>query len=215
MSREAGGRGLTPEEFESLLAMLHPDREEAGHLYERTRSRLIRMFEWRGCAHPEDLTDETFNRVARKSAEGLALQRSDPYAYFCGVAHHVFQEFARRKRREIQSLEEGDWPPSAPPEEEPDFRLEHLRECLDTLAPDQKRLLLRYHETEQRIRSRKHLCDELGIPMNALRIRVHRLRKKVEACVAEKLRNQSMKRFSTSGHITSEAGREDDTGRRP
>ena len=180
---------LTPEEFEALLAMLDPDREAAGQIYESIRARLIRMFEWRGCAHPDDLADETFNRVARKSAEGLALQRSDPYPYFCGVAHHVFQEVARREQRRKTVLESGDWPPSAPPEDEPDFRLEHLRLCLDTLGADQKRLLLRYHQAEQRIRGRKVLCDELGIPMNALRIRVHRLRKKVEVCIEEKLRS--------------------------
>lgn len=188
MSRD-GARGLTREGFDALLAMLHPDREKAGELYEAIRGRLIRLFEWRGCAHPDDLADETFNRVARKSAEGLELKRSDPYAYFCGVAHHVFQEVVRRERRESRSLESGDWQPSSPAEEEADFRLEHLRDCLQTLDSDQRRLLLRYYQDEQRIRSRKDLCDELGIPMNALRIRVHRLRKKVETCIEEKLRS--------------------------
>ena len=204
---------LTPAEFDALLAMLHPDRETAGQIYEGIRNRLMRLFEWRHCAHPEDLADETFNRVARKSAEGLALQRSDPYAYFCGVAHHVFQEAARRAMREERVLMKGDWQPTPPPEEEPDSRLEHLRQCLEILAADQRRLLLRYHEDTQRIRSRKDLCDELGIPMNALRIRVHRLRKKVEACVEEKLRSLSMKRCPASGHITTEARREDDLSR--
>ena len=37
--------------------------------------------------------------------------------------------------------------------------------------------------------SRKRICEELDIPMNALRIRIHRLRKKVESCVQEMLRN--------------------------
>lgn len=194
MSREETGRSLTPAEFDSLLAMLHPDREAAGRVYEGIRTRLIRLFEWRQCTHPEDLADETFNRVARKAVEGLTLQRSDPYPYICGVANHVRQEWERQQRRKDRILD-GDWPPPASPEEEPDFRLEHVRRCLDTLSPDQTRLLLRYHEDEQRIRSRKRLCEELGIPMNALRIRVHRLRRKVEACVEEKLRNLSMKRF--------------------
>jgi DNA-directed RNA polymerase specialized sigma24 family protein len=186
---EASGRGLTPDGFEALLSMLHPDRELAGERYEEIRRRLVRLFEWRGCAHAEELADETFNRVARKSAEGLTLQRSDPYAYFCGVAHHVFQEVVRREARENRVLESGDWPSSGVVDEEPDYRLDPLRACLGTLENDQRRLLLRYHQEDQRIRSRKDLCDELGIPMNALRIRVHRLRKKVEACVQEKLRN--------------------------
>jgi len=189
VSREGAGRGLTSEGFESLLAMLDPERERAGEVYEAIRHRLVRLFEWRGCAHPEDLADETFNRVARKSAGGLALQRSDPYAYFCGVAHHVFQEVVRREKRESKLLESGDWQPSSPPEEETDYRLDPLRDCLKTLEPDQQLLLLRYHQDEQRIQSRKGLCDELDIPMNALRIRVHRLRKKVETCIQEKLRN--------------------------
>lgn len=187
--RESPGRGLTAEGFEALLAMLHPDRETAGERYEDIRRRLVRLFEWRGCARSEELADETFNRVARKSAEGLTLQRSDPYAYFCGVAHHVFQEVVRREARESKALESGDWTSSDPADDQPDYRLGHLRSCLQTLASDQRRLLLRYHQEDQRIRSRKDLCDELGIPMNALRIRVHRLRRRVEACVREKLRN--------------------------
>lgn len=187
--RDGTGRGLTPDGFEALLAMLHTDREIAGERYEEIRRRLVRLFEWRGCAHSEELADETFNRVARKSAEGLALQRSDPYAYFCGVAHHVFQEVVRREARQHKALESGDWASSDPAEDEPDYRLDPLRACLATLEAEQRRLLLRYHQEDQRIRSRKDLCDELGIPMNALRIRVHRLRRKVEACVQEKLRN--------------------------
>jgi DNA-directed RNA polymerase specialized sigma24 family protein len=187
--REDAGRGLTPAGFEALLAMLHPDREIAGERYEGIRRRLVRLFEWRGCAHSEELADETFNRVARKSAEGLTLQRSDPYAYFCGVANHVFQEVVRREAREHKALESGDQTSFDPAEDQPDYRLDHLRSCLEILEADQRRLLLRYHQEDQRIRSRKNLCDELGIPMNALRIRVHRLRRRVEACVQEKLRN--------------------------
>lgn len=189
MSREESGRGLTPETFEALLAVLHSDRDEAGEVYEDIRRRLVRLFEWRGCACPEELTDETLDRVARKFAGGLALARSDPYAYFCGVAHHVFQEVVRRETRERKVLESGDWPPSHQDEEVPDFRLDHLRHCLDRLGPGQRRLLLRYYEDEQRIHSRKVLCQELGIEMNALRIRVHRLRRKVEMCVLDRLRN--------------------------
>jgi RNA polymerase sigma factor (sigma-70 family) len=189
LSRSDGGRPLTPEEFEALLRMLDPDREKAGELYESIRRKLIRLFECRGCAHSEDLADETFNRVARKCAEGLKIEREDPYAYFCGVAHRIFQEVVRRELRKKRAEESGDWPPSVQDEEEPDFRLEPLRQCLGTLESAQRRLLLRYYEDEQRIRSRKGLCDELRIPMNALRIRVHRLRRKVETCIEEKLRN--------------------------
>ncbi|HEX5718122.1 MAG TPA: hypothetical protein VF179_18315 [Thermoanaerobaculia bacterium] len=213
MSGKEAGRGLTPAEFDALLAMLNPDREVAGQIYEDIRNRLIRLFDLWGCTHPEALTDETFNRVARKAAEGLILQRNNPFPYIVGVARHIFQEWLRQQQREAKITEGPDWQPSVPPEEEPDFRLEYIRQCLETLAADQRRLLLRYHEDKQRILSRKGLCDELGIPMNALRIRVHRLRKKVEACVEEKMRNGVVKRFPASGHIKTEARQGHDLSR--
>lgn len=189
MSREPADRGLTPESLEALLAMLDPDREKAGEIYEGLRRRLVGMYERRGYAYADELADETFDRAARKLSAGLVIERESPYAYFCGVAHKVFLEILRREKQKKKLLDGGGWPPPSAGEEEPDFRLEYLRECLqETLVPEQRDLLLRYHEPKQRIRARKELCDRLGIPMNALRIRVHRLRKKVEACVREKLR---------------------------
>lgn len=182
---------LTPESFDALLRTLHPDREKAGESYEAIRYKLIRMFEWKGCASAEELADEVFNRVARKFANGLTLERDKPDAYFWGVAHHVFQEVVRKEARERRAIEIGNPSPSSYHQEddEPDHRLDLLRACLKLLEKSQRILLLRYYETERRIQARKILCDELGIPMNALRIRIHRLRRKVEVCVQEKLRN--------------------------
>jgi DNA-directed RNA polymerase specialized sigma24 family protein len=190
---EVSQGGLTPEEFEALLAQLHPDRERAGEIYETIRYRLVRLFEWRGCTSPEDLTDVTFNRVARRLSEGVELQSSDPYGYFCGVAHLVYKEVLRKAVREHQALARGDWPPCAAEEEEPsDHRLDCLRRCLAQLPPDQRDLVLRYYQGgnqrnsgqgESNIRNRQRLAREAGIPMNALRIRVHRVRRKLESCV--------------------------------
>lgn len=184
-------RGLTPEGFDALLAQLNPDRDRAGEVYETIRRKLVRLFEWRGCGSPEDLTDETINRVARRLAEGVKFQSSDPYGYFCGVAHLVYKEVMRRASRDHRAIvESGGWPPSAfdDGDESADRRLDCLRRCLGQLAPDQRDLVLRYHQGkneqgENNIRHRQKLADEAGIPMNALRIRVHRLRRKLETCV--------------------------------
>lgn len=193
MRRNDGGaprrqhiQGLTPESFDALLAQLDPDRERAGELYEIIRRKLVRLFEWRGCAFPEDLVDETFNRVARRLAEGIELQRA-PYGYFYGVAHLVYKEVLRRAAREHRALESGDWPPpSSLADDEPfDERLGCLRRCLQQLPPDQRDLVLQYHQGENNIRNRQALADRMGIPMNALRIRVHRVRRKLETCVHE------------------------------
>ena len=185
------GNGLTPEEFEALLKQLHPDREKAAERYEDIRRRLIRLFEWRRCAFPEELTDETINRAARRMAEGVELRSSDPYGYFCGIAHLLYKENLRRAIREQKVLESGEWPPANIKEDdEPsDQRLECLRRCLSLLPPDQRDLVLRYHQGENNIRNRKTLSEQIGIPMNALRIRVHRIRRKLEDCVQDCLKH--------------------------
>ena len=185
----SGTDGLTPENLEALLAFLDPDRERAGELYETIRRRLVRLFEWRGLSFAEELTDETFNRVARRIAGGVEVRSENPYGYFYGVANLVAMEERRRAARERTVQEQGDWPAPAPEEEDdPDVRLECLRRCLGKLPEDQRRLVLRYHQEQDHIRSRQSLSQELGIPMNALRIRVHRIRRKLEDCVQEVLR---------------------------
>src|SRR6185369_9536225 len=104
---EPRGQGLTREALEALLAALGPNRETAGVQYEEIRRKLVRLFEWRGCTSPDDLADETINRVARRMAEGVELRSADPYGYFCGVAHLVYKEVMRRQAREIAALESG------------------------------------------------------------------------------------------------------------
>lgn len=196
--RDAGGEGqppsvkppgLTRESFDILLAQLDPDREKAGERYETIRGKLIRLFEWRGCAAPEDLADETINRVARRMAEGVELRSADPYGYFCAVAHLVFKEVLRRASREHRALDTNAellLPTALPvvPDEEPgDRRLDCLRRCLAALQDEQRELVLKYFQGDGNIRNRKALSQELGIPMNALRIRVHRVRRRLEDCL--------------------------------
>jgi DNA-directed RNA polymerase specialized sigma24 family protein len=195
------------DEFEALLAQLDPDRERAGERYEMIRRKLVRFFEWRGCSGAEDLADETINRVARRLQEGVELRSSDPYGYFCGVAHLVYKEVLRRASRERHALEKANRPPPfQPPKEEepPDRRLECLRRCLDRLPPEQRHLVLRYHQRENNIRNRQTFARELEIPLNALRIRVHRVRRKLEVCIHECLHPAPaplpVKRFPGEGH---------------
>ncbi len=181
--------GLTSESLEALLAFLDPDRDRAGTHYETIRHRLVRLFEWRGFGNAEDLADETINRVARRIQEGIEVRSADPYGYFCGVAHLVSKEIARRAARERAVLERDEWqPPPLADDEDEDNRLACLRHCLERLPNDQRLLVLRYHQESDHIRSRQMLSQDLGVPMNALRIRVHRVRRKLEDCVAKCLR---------------------------
>lgn len=176
---------LTREALESLLDHLDPDRTAAAERYEEIRGRLIRLFRWRGCEHADELADETINRVAEKVAGGLEIQAEDPFRYFCGVAHLVFKEILRRERRARAALEEVRHLPPPPDPEEEDERLAWLRECLDSLSSEHRELILDYQHGEggERIRRRRAIAERMSIPMNALRIRVHRIRVRLEDCV--------------------------------
>lgn len=180
------GPELSREALERLLALLDSDRDRAGRKYQQLRRRLVRLFEWRGARFPEDLADETIVRVARRLEEGVEIRAEDPFRYFCGVAHLVFKEVLRERKRERHLQDPANWPPRHAEDPEPDDeRMGALQECLDRLASDHRELILDYHEGErrERIENRRVMADRLGIPLNALRIRVHRIRSKLERCV--------------------------------
>lgn len=200
MASDPGARGtggerrweLTPEALASLLAFLGPEEEAAARVYERIRRRLVQLFVWRGCERPEELADETFDRVARKLAEGLEVEAEDPLRYFCGVAYRVFKEVLREQQKERAALAEIRHLPPPPAGADPEAvsRLDCLDLCLDGVEPAQRDLILRYHtgDGRERIDNRHALAEELEVPLNALRIRVHRLRVKIEACVRDCLK---------------------------
>lgn len=175
---------LTPEAFAKLLACLDPDAETAGEKYEAIRQKLVKFFDWRGAHFPEDCADETLNRVTRKIDEGDAIQ--DVATYCHGVARLVFLETlksADSKRTDFEEL-----PPLAAPEsviEEPDARQECFNHCLRELPAASQQVLLQYYQDEKRskINNRLSLAERLGIPLNALRNRVQRLRDKLEQCI--------------------------------
>jgi len=185
-SGNSRGPELTREALERLLALLDPEREKAARKFHQLRRRLVRLFEWRGARFPDDLTDETILRVARRLEDGVEIRADDPFRYFCGVAHLVFKEVLRERRRERHLQDPANWPPRHDDEPEPDDeRMEVLQECLERLAPEHRDLILDYHEGErrERIENRRQIAERLGIPLNALRIRVHRIRSKLERCV--------------------------------
>jgi DNA-directed RNA polymerase specialized sigma24 family protein len=172
--------GLTPESFESLLAWLDSDRDEAGQKYELIRQRLIKIFTCRGCLEAEDLADETINRVARKSTEIKESFVGEPIRYFCGVANKVHLEYLRRKRPRT---------PPPVPENDDDLEMEHncLDNCIEELTAEKRYLFYEYFEEDDsaKIAQRKRLAKQLGIGLNALRIRAHRVRATLEACIKD------------------------------
>jgi RNA polymerase sigma factor (sigma-70 family) len=194
---------LTEEAFNKLLARLDDDREQAARSYEAIRRRLIKYFECRGCFSPEDQTDETINRVARRICEGKEIWANQPASYFYGVARNVLREYWISPEREFSTLDalsSSDHPfedalknkREDAQDESSQKRLACLESCLQEFSPENRETIIAYYQGEkgERIRNRKLLARRLGIPANALRIRIYRLRERLERSVAERLRRR-------------------------
>ena len=178
---------LTSEAFDLLLSWLDPDRERAGVKYEEIRAGLIRGFQRHGCTQPEDLADETINRVARRLPEIMPAYVGDPARYFHGVAHNVHLEHLR-KQHEVKQLEPAELPVSdAPPggldEIEPEFFC--LKQCMQQLTPRNREMILQYYQGERgvKIRLRQELAERLGIKLANLRLQAQRVRGNLKKCI--------------------------------
>jgi RNA polymerase sigma factor (sigma-70 family) len=173
---------LTQETFDKLLAWLDTDRDEAGKKYENIRRRLIKIFSCRGCGEPEDLTDETINRVAKKVEELAATYSGDPALYFYGVAQKLYLEYFRRKRHTPP-------PPVVVVEESEETKQEYdcLERCMEQLTTKNRELVLQYYREDKqaKIEHHKSMAQQLGIGLNALRIRAYRVRATLQECVQE------------------------------
>jgi DNA-directed RNA polymerase specialized sigma24 family protein len=169
---------LTQEAFDGLLAFLGPTREEGARRYEEIRRRLTKIFVCRGCATPEELVDECIDRVAGKVAELAPTYEGDPALYFYGVARWVFRE-SLKKRPFVAP------PPEPDPSEERERELDCLEGCMQSLPPEQRSLIRDYYREEKsaRIEHRKTIAARMGIEVNALRIRAHRIRTDLQKCV--------------------------------
>jgi len=170
---------LTPAAFDRLLGALDSDRDRAAAAYERLRVRISGLMQWWGASNGDDLADQTLDRVARKLDEGATVTEGSFGAYVRGVSRMVFYE-AAREGRAARALD----PP--PPHDGVDVESRHgcLDQCLSGLADGDRRLALRYYEDGRKEDVRRRLAQECGVTMTALRIRMHRLRHRLEQCVS-------------------------------
>ncbi len=189
---------MTAEAFRALLAQLDADLDRAGEKYLLLRQKLAKFFERRGCHTPAEMVDETINRVARRLAEGKEILAGEPVRYFYGVARNVLREYRESRARQSCSLDDisqAEHPCHDPVEvlARAEFRdlyerrLEKLESCLAQLPPAHRDLLLRYYcgEQRERIDGRRELAARLGITLNALKIRVLRLRKSLARRISD------------------------------
>jgi RNA polymerase sigma factor (sigma-70 family) len=181
----------SPDDFTLFLRWLDPDVEKAAQRYESIRRNLITIFTRRGCHRSEELADETFNRVMRRLPQMVDTYEGEPVRYMVVVARNLHLEYVKESER-LETLPEHDHTDLSV--EQPDDSKEHefacLEQCLRQLSAQQRKLVVDYYQESKRakIDHRKQMADQMGIGLNALRIRAHRIRAGLEECLKNCLR---------------------------
>jgi DNA-directed RNA polymerase specialized sigma24 family protein len=178
--------------FDKLLARLAPDRELAGAEYERLRTSLVRFFDARRLPRAEELADQTLDRVANRLEKGEAIEDLGKYCF--GVANRIVNESRRETRKWVELPDII----RAPELLEEDHRMvQCFDRCMGNLTPESRELILEYYSEKRfpKIDRLRELAASRGIPVNALRIRSHRIKVRLEACMRECLERNIEEEF--------------------
>ena len=184
----------TQDAFRLFLQWLDEGVDSSGERYLEMRRRLVLYFDRKNCLSPDDLADETLNRVARKLEEKGCITGLSPAHYCYVVAKFVFLEYLRGSERGHTGFDEPAHSAlpitlSASSATRSDETREGLHDCLERclgqLPAKDRDLILEYYRGEQRakIEGRSKLAARLGLTMNALSIRACRIRDKLETCL--------------------------------
>jgi RNA polymerase sigma factor (sigma-70 family) len=180
------GGPLTKEGLEHLLDWLGADREAAAQKYESIRRDLVNFFDKRVGAEAEDLADKTINRVITKITQITGSYTGDPKYYFFRVAHLVRFEHIRTLARQDSRPLPNDLPDlqsSASAEKE--VMNSCLHDCLQELQTEDRNIFLLYYREGDwaQIEYRRELAEQRKESLNALRLRIYRLKEKLRACI--------------------------------
>jgi DNA-directed RNA polymerase specialized sigma24 family protein len=180
--------------FHRLLEWLDEGADSEGRNFLEIRRRLVAFFDRKNCFNPDELADETLNRVARRLEEEGKIESEAPAKYCYITARFVFMESLRDKEKTSVPLDdvlqrEGRQLAAEDAEEKQlrEKMLDCLEHCTEKLEPASREVIIRYYFGEERVKieNRRALAASLNISVNALSIRACRIRDKLENCVGK------------------------------
>lgn len=186
-SSEHDSNNGTREPFTLFLDFLCPgDPDEANRRYLSLHRKLEGYFRLRGMIDPVNDADDTIDRAARKIANGVSVPGVDKFCI--GIARNIVRERFRQKKHEddafIQFTEDSQ--NNNNNEEMIEEITNIMRRCFDRLPHDDRDVLQSYCKVPggiSRPEHRRQLAEKLQSTIEALRIRVTRLRRRLDECV--------------------------------
>jgi RNA polymerase sigma factor (sigma-70 family) len=192
-TQRKGDWTLDESSFNRFLGWLDEGGNSEGQNYLEMRRRLVSYFDRKNCLLPDDLADETLNRVARRLEEEGDITTETPAKYCYTVARYVFLESLRSNQDRhisIDDVSEGrkrEIPADETSEdtEQKEGMMICLEQCISKLDDTSRSLIVRYYYGQERVKidNRRAMAEDLGISVNALSIRACRIRDKLEDCV--------------------------------
>jgi DNA-directed RNA polymerase specialized sigma24 family protein len=172
-------------QFDALLDLLSPNREEAGQKYVQIRSGLVRFFDFRGCIDADSLADEAINRGAIKLQNFDASKDVQLSSYFYGFALNILKEDRRRTGRELSVVGRMNATINVPDNDQEQARETCLEMCLDELPREESALVLEYYSLDRiaKVELRRKICDRLDCRPSALYTRISRIRSSLKVCI--------------------------------
>jgi hypothetical protein len=175
--------------LQRLLVSLDPDPDRAAERYRDLHEGLSALFHYWGAIETAELADRTLDRVALKLEEGVVVAPEAVGRYARAIARMILHESHRAREKEQRTLAEFDR--MKVPDAHRHRVVEALEECLQTLAAEERRLITDYYAAEgpEATHVRQRLAVRIGTSWTALRIRVLRLRQRLEACVSQVMKH--------------------------
>lgn len=170
-----------PTGFNKFLRTLEPNASSVDDGFLRCRTKLVKFFFWRRCDDPDNLADETTTRLLNKVQAGQEISGDNPYGYVFGIAKNVLREYLKAKNRrgfetDIDELRDA-------PALEGTENCSSL--CLALLSPEKREFLEEYYLDGI---DREEFAREKNMTINALRLKVFRLREVLRHCMENCLR---------------------------
>lgn len=184
---------MTAGAWDGFVRWLDEGGDSEGRSYLEMRRRLVAYFDRKNCRNPDELADETLDRVARRLEEEKTIETETPAKYCYTVARFVFMESLRSKDAKSDSIDQmsrlDELKATDGSDDEERDEKEKMLSCLDKcsseLEPKNRDLIFGYYVGDERVKieNRRSMAARLGITVNALSIRAFRIRDKLEACV--------------------------------